>query len=111
MIRYVHCCREECTHFCGRKTSLHKARGNPIDLSILSNPEPLKDESDREPNVRRYAAHLLDLCKRNPFIREILLEIPDDAVLGCFCHPRTCHCQVIIDARNYYKHEKDIPPN
>lgn len=104
IMTYVNCYKEDCTHFCGRKSSLHKARGNPVDLSILGNPEPLKNEADREPNLQRYAKHLLDLCKRNPYIIEILRAIPDDAKLGCFCHPKKCHCCIIIDASTYYKH-------
>ena len=87
---------------------MHKARGIPIDLSILSNPEPLAHESDREANVRRYTKYLADYCKRNPVIVSILKEIPDDAVLGCFCAPRTCHCQVIIAARTYYINEAKV---
>lgn len=58
MIHYVHCCREECTHYCGRKSSIHKALGRPIDLSILANPEPLKCESDRDENLKRYTLYL-----------------------------------------------------
>jgi len=100
---YVNCYKEDCTHYCGRKTSRHKAKGDPIDLSILHNPEPLKDESDRANGIQRYAKHLLNLCKRNPHVIEILKAIPDDAKLGCFCHPKDCHCRIIIEAAEHYK--------
>lgn len=103
MIRYVHCCKEQCDFYCGRKTSLHKALGNPIDLSILSNPIPLRDESDRPNCIRLYAKHLLELMKKNPFVIEILKTIPDDSTIGCFCYPKDCHCRIIIEAREYVK--------
>lgn len=103
IMTYVNCYKEDCTHYCGRKSSLKKARGNPVDLSILGNPEPLKNEADRKANLLRYAKHLLDLCRHNRHIREILISIPDDAKLGCFCHPKECHCLVIIGACEYLK--------
>lgn len=106
MIRYVNCRRERCTHYCGRKESYDAALGSPIDLSILGNPYPLRDFKTRAACIKKYAHHLAFLCKHNPIIIEILKAIPDDAVLGCFCHPDSCHCEVIIDARNYYKNEQ-----
>lgn len=29
---------------------------------------------------------------------ERINSLPDDAVLGCFCKPAACHCDVIIEA-------------
>lgn len=98
---YVNCYKEDCTHYCGRKSSLYKAKGNPIDLSILGNPFVLTREEDRIKNLREYTEYLYEYCNENPHITEILLSIPDDAKLGCFCHPKDCHCRVIIDACNY----------
>lgn len=104
-MQIVHCSKKECTHYCGRFSSIKRAKGSPIDLSVLSNPEPLSLESDRSNNIKRYAKYLFKLCKTNKYIIPILLSIPDDAVLGCFCFPKECHCNVIIDARNYYKNK------
>lgn len=103
---YVNCYKEDCTHFCGRKSSLHKAKGNPVDLSILGNPFVLTREEDRETNLRQYTEYLYEYCNENPYIIEILRAIPDDAKLGCFCHPKKCHCCIIIDASTYYKHNE-----
>lgn len=100
---YVNCYKEECTHYCGRRSSIQKAQGNPIDLSVLSNPEPLKFESDREANLSRYAAYLLNLCNKHSEFVNLLRAIPDGAKLGCFCYPKKCHCEIIIQASNYFK--------
>lgn len=102
-MKVVHCSKTKCTHYCGRKSSIHKALGEPEDLSILCNPEPLAFEGDRENNLKRYTHHLVNLCESNPIIIEILLAIPDDSLLGCFCAPKLCHCNVIIDAKRFYK--------
>jgi hypothetical protein len=82
---------------------MHKAKGNPIDLSILGNPIPLRDEADRDADIAAYARHLAAICRNNPYIPKILRMIPDDAILGCFCYPKNCHCSVIIDACKFYK--------
>jgi hypothetical protein len=102
-MRVVNCFKEECDFYCGRKSSFHKAMGSPYDLSILGNPEPLKSEEDRENNLKRYAKHLFRICNEDPDYRLILKSLPDDTVLGCFCAPKKCHCDIIIEASIYYK--------
>lgn len=101
---YVNCHREDCTHFCGRKSSLKKCGNNPIDLSILGNPAPLKFEEDRDENIEEYGVHLLKLLRSNPPLVAALRLIPDDAKLGCFCYPKNCHCRIIIQACEFLKH-------
>jgi hypothetical protein len=100
---YVNCIRQQCTHYCGRASSRHKAKGDPIDLSILGNPNPLRFEEDRDDNIREYTVYLVDRLRKCPPLVEILRLIPDDAVLGCFCYPKNCHCRPIIDACEYLK--------
>jgi hypothetical protein len=103
MIRYVNCRKEHCTHYCGRRESYGAALGLPVDLSILGNPHPLSKFKNRDACIREYAKTLAAACKQSPKLIDILKSIPDDAVLGCFCYPKSCHCQVIIDAVNFYK--------
>lgn len=104
-MRVVHCCREICTHYCGRSSSKHKALGKPNDLSILCNPEYLKDESQRDAVCERYESYLSSFIQRNVFIKSIICELPADAILGCFCFPRRCHCDSIIKFNKYFKDE------
>lgn len=100
---YVHCIRNECSHYCGRASARHRAKGDPIDLSILGNPFPLEREEQRDSRVREYTEYLYNYCNENPYIVKILQAIPDDAVLGCFCYPKNCHCRAIIEACKYLK--------
>ena len=95
--------RHRCTHYCGRPSSRHKALGDPIDLSILCNSKPLINEEDRDENIDEYGERLLKELRRNPPLVQILRVIPDDAILGCFCFPKNCHCRIIIQACEFLK--------
>lgn len=101
---YVNCRKVECTHYCGRPDSLHKAIGEPEDLSILGNPFVT---GHRLIDIRNYSRYLLEKIRRHQEWRDLILAIPDDAKLGCFCYPRECHCQQIILAKKYIQEEYD----
>ena len=94
--------KEVCTHYCGRPNSFAKAKGNPIDLSILGNPFWMETEADRE---RVITQHRADLWRRlqqpNSPEAAAILSIPDDATIGCFCAPKPCHCDIIPDVKRY----------
>jgi len=77
--------------------------GNPVDLSILGNPFWMNSEAERDDVCNKYRAHLYDHIKRNTTVAAALRLIPDDAVLGCFCAPRRCHCHSIADAVAWLK--------
>lgn len=99
-MKVVHCMKEVSDFYLGRKSSFHLCKGQPVDLSILSNPEKLKDESDRNANLKRYSKYLDTLCDENETIREIIRNLPSDAKLGCFCAPKKCHCNIVINKHN-----------
>jgi hypothetical protein len=40
------------------------------------------------------------LRKDNKDLLAAIKKLPDDAVLGCFCKPRACHGDVIIELKN-----------
>lgn len=76
--------------YCGRACS-----GWPE--SPLANPFVLERESDRARVLSLYQQWLEERVREND--REVitaLLELPDDAVLGCWCFPKRCHCEAII---------------
>ena len=105
MMRIVNCTKEVCTHYCGRFYSYNRSLGNPINLSILGNPFPVGEKYDLEESLSLYAQHLYDeliqdKSKSNAYW-QALRSIPDDAVLGCFCAPKKCHCSIIKLARKY----------
>lgn len=100
----VKCTRERCSHYCGRPDSLHKALGNPIDLSILGNPHWMASESERAEVCRLYRIDLWKWIQSNKTgVRDALRSLPDDATLGCFCAPRECHCDIIPAASAWVK--------
>lgn len=113
MITIVNCARTPCTHYCGRESSYHKALvgpdGPPVDLSILGNPFWMRSELERDEVVARYRIHLWNRIKPGPLqdkeALKALESIPDDAILGCFCAPRACHCDVIKDAAEWLRAE------
>jgi hypothetical protein len=94
----VNCTREKCSHYCGRNSSAHKALGSPVNLSILGNLFFLGPEDARGSTIARYRVWLNEQRIKNAAAWKALVALPEDAVLGCFCAPRACHCDVIIDA-------------
>jgi hypothetical protein len=103
-MRVVNCTREACTHYCGRPSSLNRAIGHPVDLSILGNPHWMADESQRERVCALYRRTLFQwIIEDKPGIVEALRSLPEDAILGCFCAPRQCHCDILEAASNYVK--------
>lgn len=90
-MRVVHCMREACTHYCGRKSSIGKAIGNPVDMSVLGNPFPMKSEAERDDVCDAFET----VARNSERLMDEIARLPDDAVLGCFCHPKRCHCHSI----------------
>ena len=97
----VHCQKTECTHYCGRITSLNRARGHPIDLSILGN--PFWYIKDRDESITAYAEYALKRIKTDKMFRETIRDIPGESKLGCFCAPQSCHVDIIIELSKYLK--------
>lgn len=64
---------------------------------LLGNPFVMRDESERELVCKQYAAQLrFNPSKAWDKIREAIKALPEDAVLGCFCAPKACHCDEIV---------------
>lgn len=109
-VNVVNVLKEECTHYCGRPTSYRPKHG--VNLSVLGNPYVMKHESERDDVVERYAHHL-ERSLHPDDNSDMSLEIKDaigqiiqyalhegDVKLGCFCHPKACHCDVIAETVN-----------
>ena len=66
--------------------------------SPLANPFHLEREKDRERVIGLYRQWLqARIAEDDRVIVSALLALPPDAVLGCWCAPRRCHCDVIIE--------------
>ncbi|CAH6420393.1 Domain of unknown function (DUF4326)-containing protein [uncultured virus] len=79
MSKVVHCKRERYDVYIGRP-------------SVWGNPFVLKNESDRPEVIRQYREHLL----ASPRLLERLPELKGK-VLGCWCAPRACHGDVLVE--------------
>ena len=102
-------CWAGCTHYCGRAGSIGKAkpitgRGAIVDYSRFGNPFPMRDESERKHVIEQYRLWLWKRLRENENQEvEGIMAIPEGAVLGCFCAPKACHCDVIVDAWAWLK--------
>lgn len=84
-MRVVHCKREPFTHYIGRPHADFPGRaiglGNPFPVQI-----------GREKCIAQYE----QWARTNPRIKALIVSLPEDAVLGCWCAPKPCHGDVIV---------------
>ena len=72
--------------YCGRPSAL----GNHA--------APLLKEEDRAKVIGEYRQWLLDMIAENDDpVMDALRELNEDTVLGCWCKPRLCHADVIVE--------------
>jgi hypothetical protein len=98
MITIVNCHYQTPDIYCGRKWKGYEA-------SPLGN--PFRVGSDRGDAIERYRHWLWQQIKdcKPPVLSALRVILsweqdrPDKTVsLGCWCHPKPCHCEVIIKA-------------
>lgn len=66
--------------------------------SPLANPFKLRPGEDRAGAIQSFRGYLRGLVAAGDTeIIAALLSLPADAVLGCWCAPLSCHCEVIIE--------------
>lgn len=87
-----------CTHYCGRRSSYKSHYG--IDCSYLGNPKPLLNEADRDAAVNEYQVYFDRQIMMDPVFATLItclvqIATTQNIVLGCFCHPKRCHCDII----------------
>ena len=112
MARVVHVNRERFDVYIGRAMpNRGYPRGskwqnpNPLPPGFADLPETERQRIGRE-NLSRYRAHIL----RTPGLFNALEELRGK-VLGCWCHPRACHGDVLVELLvNYGLDQEDKPP-
>jgi hypothetical protein len=78
--------------YCGRRTY------NGWRKSPLYNPYRLDKDGNRAQVIAKYRAYLLrEIEKGNRAILDALDALTEDSVLGCWCKPLACHCDVIVE--------------
>ena len=72
--------------------------------SPLGNPFKLEREEDREKLLDQYRKYLSEQIEiGNEKIINAIKALKNDSVLTCWCHPKRCHCEVIIEFWNKLK--------
>lgn len=72
--------------------------------SVLGNPFKGKYH---KPLVEKYRVWLWGKIKeRDPAIMEALAQLNENSILGCWCVPKPCHCEVIEKAWFWLKEQK-----
>ncbi len=77
---------------------MYMGRENPwLDLkqSKWANPFPMKNEGEREFVLASYEKHI----KSSPELIKALPELIGKK-LGCYCAPKKCHCDILVEIMN-----------
>lgn len=98
MAKVVHCKKEPFDVYIGRPSKW----GNPF--SHIQDKETLAEYivSDREAAISFYESYLINQILSGKITREEILTL-DGKTLGCWCHPQSCHGDVIIKVINMIK--------
>ena len=81
--------KEKYTHYIGRG-------------SIFGNPFTIYKDGNREEVIKKYekyARQYLNFFLKHSYISPLLLaihDLPENAILGCYCKPQACHGDIII---------------
>ena len=87
-MKIVNINKESCTHYAGRG-------------SIFGNPFEIGKDGTRHEVCEKYEPY----ARNNPDLLEEIRKLPEDAVLGCFCLPKECHCAKIIKLKNEMRNQ------
>lgn len=82
-MRVVHCKRERYTRYIGRP-------------SILGNPFSIGPDGTREEVIEKYH----EWAPTQPRVMKAIADLHEDDVLGCWCKPKACHGDVIVEIWN-----------
>jgi len=83
-MRVVNKYKEKYTHYIGRGSVF----GNPFKIGIDGNREEVIKKFERW--LMFHKCNLIDKLKKE------IYSLPKDAILGCYCKPKSCHGDVII---------------
>ena len=88
-MRVVNRRKEAETHYIGRGSVF----GNPFKVAVVGS--RTKAIELYEKYVRRQMAEIIG-GHATHYLPKAIYDLPEDAVLGCYCSPKACHGDVII---------------
>lgn len=97
-MRVVHCRKEEYTHYCGRfpRWKARQHGENPLAnmyAHVQSGVPGVTIVGTRDESIRCFEED----ARSDETILAAIKALPADAVLGCWCRPKACHCDVIVE--------------
>lgn len=75
--------------YCGRENTWLG-----LKASKWANPFPMKNEGQRPEVLSKYRDYVLN----SPGLLSCLHEL-DGKILSCYCHPKKCHCDILVELR------------
>lgn len=85
--------------YCGRGSVL----GNPYTDIKTKETKALYVVKTREEAIEKYRHYFDVMCDSNLRFKKAVDDIyrkykaGNDVYLGCYCHPKSCHCDVIVE--------------
>jgi len=84
-MKVVHCKHSGCDVYGGRPGPF----GNPFRTGV---------DGTRDEVIKKYEDWLYNSPDAEE-VRKLIMELPMDTVIGCWCKPKSCHCDVIKQFR------------
>lgn len=88
--KVVHCKKEPYDIYCGRPSKW----GNPFEVG---------KDGTREEVIEKYR----DWIMNNDYLLYDIMEL-DGKVLGCWCKPKACHCDVLVEIIEELKNVSNV---
>lgn len=85
----------------GQRYDIYCGRAGRGQDGYFGNPYPLQPGEPRGATLDRYRAYFYDRLLKDPEFMQRILSLRDK-VLGCFCKPYACHCDIIIEYLDHY---------
>lgn len=95
-MKVVHCKREPYTHYIGRPSPFQNRHTHISHSKLIP-----KDCETREEAIQKFE----DDARKNHKLLTLISTLPEDAILGCWCKPQSCHGDVIVKLWQEIKQE------
>lgn len=104
--RIVHCKDERFDVYIGRERRVEPGVGRPTDRGYWGNPYVIHtDLLTRSESIALY----IEWLHARPYLIEQAVELLTDKTLGCWCKPKACHGDILVQicesAKNNISHE------
>jgi hypothetical protein len=68
----------------------------PEESSPFANPYKINDSNSRSEVIRKYQTYIIDLLSKSESLRQQLMNLKNKN-LGCWCHPESCHGDILME--------------